>query len=206
MNEKRRGLAVLAGIFLIFYALPYLLLLSRVSVGDLRQDGNWLVLGKSILMLPAGVLLAAHRPKLAAPLMTAAVLASVLSALPEISIYLNAEDGMIAVEEFENHVVRMPAYLGLTFLLAPLAELFFAVALFLRGRAALIAAILAAGSMFVSTRLELRMCRYLTGHPSPLTLLLPACFILASLLAGLCLFREKPPEKPGETNDGHSDQ
>ena len=188
MKEENKTAAVLAGVFLLLYALPYFFsALDTLSSGSLWKNGNWLLLGNLVLQPLAGLFLILRKPKIAAILMTATVLAALIRSLPSLPEYLKAENGMIAVEEFENHIVHMPAYLGLTPLLLLLAELLFAVTLYTRGPAALILSVLASVSMLALTALELQMMFYMTGHPSPLSLIIPLNFVIAAVSAGIYL-------------------
>ena len=188
MKEENKTAAVLAGVFLLFYALPYFFsALDALSSGSLWEDGNWLLLGNLIPLPLAGLFLILRKPKIAAILMTATVLAALIRSLPVLPEYLKAENGMIAVEEFGNHIVHMPAYLGLTPLLLLLAELLLAATLYTRGPAALILSVLASVSMLAMTALEFQMMFYMTGHPSPLSLIIPLNFVIAAVSAGIYL-------------------
>lgn len=188
MKARNRTAAVLSGIFLIFYAAPYFFsALDALSSGSLWENGNWLLLGDLVLLPLAGLFLILLKPKIAAVLMAATVLAALVRALPALPEYLKAENGMIAVEEFGNHIVQMPAYLGLMPLLLLLAELLLTVALCVRGPAALVLSLLASVSMIVSTVLQLQMFFYLTGHPSPLLFVIPLNFVIAAISAGCWL-------------------
>ena len=191
MKEENKTAAVLAGVFLLFYALPYFFsALDALSSGSLLADGNWLHLGNLILLPLAGLFLILRKPKIAAALMTATVLAALIRSLPALPEYLKAENGMIAVEEFGNHIVHMPAYLGLTPLLLLLAELLLTVTLYTRGPAALILSVLASLSMLALTALEFQMMFYMTGHPSPLSLIIPLNFVIAAISAGVYLLSQ----------------
>ena len=191
MKEENKTAAVLAGVFLLFYALPYFFsALDALSSGSLWEDGNLLLLGNLIPLPLAGLFLILCKPKTAAVLMTATVLAALIPNLPVLPEYLKAENGMISVEEFGNHIVHMPAYLGLTPLLLLLAELLLAVTLYTRGPAALILSVLASLSMLALTALEFQMMFYMTGHPSPLSLIIPLNFVIAAISAGLYLLSQ----------------
>lgn len=191
MKEENKTAAVLAGVFLLLYALPYFFsALDTLSSGSLWEDGNWLLLGNLVLLPLAGLFLILRKPRIAAILMTATVLAALIRSLPSLPEYLKAENGMIAVEEFENHIVHMPAYLGLTPLVLLLAEMLFAVTLYTRGPAALILSVLASLSMLALTALEFQMMFYMTGHPSPLSLIIPLNFVIAAISAGVYLLSQ----------------
>ena len=188
MKSENKTAAILAGIFLLLYALPYFFsALGEFSSGNLWEDGNWLLLGDLVLLPLAGLFLILRKPKIAAVLMTATVLAALIRSLPALPEYLKAENGLIAVEEFGDHIVHMPAYLGLTPLLLLLAELLLAVTLYTRGPAALILSVLASVSMLASTVLQFQMMFYMTGHPSPLSLIIPFNFVIAAIGAGVYL-------------------
>ena len=188
MKEENKTAAVLAGVFLLFYALPYFFsALDALSSGSLWEDGNWLLLGNLIPLPLAGLFLILRKPKIAAILMTATVLAALIRSLPVLPEYLKAENGMIAVEEFGNHIVHMPAYLGLMPLLLVLAELLLAITLYVRGPVALIIALLASVSMVASTVLQLQMFYYITGHPTPFIFIIPLNFVIAAIGAGCWL-------------------
>lgn len=188
MKEENKTAAVLAGSFLILYALPYFFsALGDLSSGRLWEGGNWLILGEAFLMPLAALFLILRRPKIAAGLMTVVSLAILISVIPELPEYLQAENGMISVEEFGGHIVQMPAFLGLMPLLFILAELLLTVILYFRGPAALVISLLASGSMIASTVLQLQMSFYLTGHPTPLTFIIPLNFVIAAICAGCWL-------------------
>ena len=188
MKEENKAAAVLSGVFLVLYALPYFFsMLPDLSSGELWESRNWLILGEAVLTPLAGLFLILRRPKIAAILMTAAVLAALIRTLPALPEYLKAEDSMISAEEFGNHIVHMPAYLGLMPLLLVLAELLLAITLYVRGPVALIIALLASVSMVASTVLQLQMFYYITGHPTPFIFIIPLNFVIAAIGAGCWL-------------------
>ena len=189
MNEENKTAAVLAGVFLILYALPFILfsLLPSLSSGKLWEIEDWLSLGNSVLIPLAGLFLILRRPKVAAALIAITALAHLVAVFPELVDVIKSEDGSITAIENGDHPVQMPAYLGLTTLLLVLAELLLALTLFVRGPGALILALFAVASMIGSTVLQFQMFYYITGHPSPFNLLLPLNFIVAAIAAGCYL-------------------
>ena len=184
MKAENKAAAYAAGVFLILYTLPYSFgTLLDLSSGKLREGLNFLSLAEALLVPLVGLFLILRKPKIAAILMTASVLAVFISILPQLPEYFKVEGGMISVEISGDYIVHMPAFLGLTPLLMLLSVLLFAVMLFFRGPALLVLAILAVLFMVASTLFQFQMLYYLPGHPTLIHFSNPFNFVMAAIFA-----------------------
>lgn len=199
MRKEIKGFAVTAGIFLILYALPYLFFGPLGFFSGVKQVTleDFSILIYSLLFPLAGLFLILRKPKIAAVLVvlaSAAVAASVFSTIPNLLREVYVEHG--------DHETFVPRFYVLVPILEFTVPLLLAVALFLRGRGALILALLAAAAEVAYTVLTFNMMSYITGHPSPFNIIMPFNFIMTAIFAGfylLSLGRKQAGEGEEET-------
>ena len=181
MTKGNLALAIFAGLFLILYALIYFL-------------GGY---PEAVFPFLAAFFLFFRKPKIAAWLMSAAI-----RYVPQIVEYLR--DGQRVVNDYGGRVEAIPGRFVVMPILTLLAALLFAGMLFLRGKRALLPIALLVAAEIAETELGFASAAYVTGHPSPLSVIVPFNYCMAALFTGLYLMTIKP--KPPEENDGHSDQ
>ena len=186
MTKGKLALAIFAGLFLILYALIDFLFGYP----------------EAVFPFLAAFFLFFRKPKAAAWLMAAAALAAVIRYVPQIVEYLR--DGQRVVNDYGGRVEAIPGRFVVMPILSLLAALLFAGMLFLRGKRALLPIAPIVAAEIAETELGFASAAYVTGHPSPLSVIVPFNYCMAALFTGLYLMTIKP--KPPEENDGHSDQ
>jgi len=185
MKNKSNKYAVLAGVFLLLYSLPNLLIHTEgllsgypLEISELPQLGY-------IVTLPlAALFLILRKPRYVAVCMTISAVLAMLIYLPDIPRYLHDVPDYLSPD--------IPPLYALLPVLYALEMILFALALYLRGKGALLVALLVAVTDLAAAKLQFAAFAYVTGHPSPLNLLLPFNFILAAIFTGLYLLS---PEK-----------
>lgn len=187
MNRENRGFAAASFVFLLLSGgvLSLLSLLFGWYDGfGLREA---LSLGNLLLPAVAGLLLVLRRPKPAALVMTLVLLIVLVLELPEIPRYLGPEGYLATYDEAANYTEYIPREYVTLPILDILVALVFAAAMYLRGRSALILAVLAAGAELAYMVLNIASLAYVTGHPTPFHLIIPLNYALGALFAGLYL-------------------
>ena len=199
MKRAGKVCAVLAGVFLILYALPLVLLfgggfLEALFAGEL--EAREVLSALFYLLFPAaGVFLILRKPKTAAVLMFAAALATAATSLPDVPNYLHE-----TIMDRGEYPVYIPRFYVLLPFVSVLVPLLLALALRLRGWTALLLALLSAAAEVIETVLVFGRMGYITGHPSPLNVMLPFNFIMAAIFAGIYLLAlgRGDGKEPGE--------
>lgn len=192
-RREYKGLAITAGVFLILYALPYLFfgpMRSIVSGFEQITAENLSTLIYSLAFPLAGLFLILRKPKIAAVFVVLAAASAAVWNFPTIPDF-SGEGYILREGEYETLIPRF-------YVLVPILEfavpLFLAAALFLRGRAALALALLAAAAEVTDMVLTFGLTAYFPGHPTPLNVVLPFNFIHGAVFAGiflLCLGRKQ---------------
>ena len=184
MKTANKAWTALAGVFLILYSLPLALIFGGNTI-RIISDGGWemreFLSALFYLLFPvSGLFLILQKPKAAAVLMTVAALLAMISYLPTIPDYLRE-----TIVEHGDHPTYIPRLYVLLPIVSCLVPTLFALALHLRGRVALILALLAAVAEGAETVLIFGQAGYTMGHPTPLNVLMPFNFILAAIFAGI---------------------
>lgn len=186
MPGEKSGFAVAAGIFLL---LPLALVLLYFSLfRSLLTDPDTLLYFAMHAFLPglAGIFLILRKPKLAALVMTLAALGVLLTELPEVPRFLAPMGYLATYDEYSGYAEYIPRGFVAVPILSILAALLFAAALYLRGKAALVVALLSALAELAYLNLRFAAMAYVTGHPGP-DALFPLQLALAALFTGLYL-------------------
>lgn len=198
MSYEKKGFAVAAGIFLL---LPLALVLLYFSFFRyFLTDPDFLPFFAVSVFLPglAGVFLLLRKPGLAAAAMTLVAVALLLLELPEIPRYLEPNGYLATYDEASGYTEYIPRQFVIVPILDILGALLFAAALWLRGKAALVLALLSALAELAYLICMFARSSYVTGHLGP-NALFPLQLALAAVFAGIWLLsRKKAPaeEKP----------
>ena len=102
-------------------------------------------------------------------------------------------------DEYSGYAEYIPRGFVAVPILSILAALLFAAALYLRGKAALVVALLSALAELAYLNLRFAAMAYVTGHPGP-DALFPLQLALAALFTGLYL-KKKKKAPAGETEE-----
>ena len=176
------GHAVLAGIFLLLYGLPYMLLgLLWYRLFFLEAP---LQMCSFLLPALAGLFLLLRKPRIAVILMTLAAVIVLAGELPEIPRYLEPEGYLATYDESIGYTEYIPRQFVAVPILHILTFLLFAAALYLRGKPAEILSFCAAAAALLYMNQQLASTAYVTGHPTPLNLL-PFFYAVGAIFAGL---------------------
>lgn len=192
MRYEKKGYAIVSGIFLL---LPLALVLRyfymfRVLLSD---PGSLLFFAGSVF-LPGlvGVFLLLRKPGLAAAAMSLVAVAVLLMELPQIPRYLEPNGYLATYDEASGYTEYIPRQFVVVPTLDILGALLFAAALWLRGKAALILALLSALAELAYLICMFASSGYVTGHLGP-NALFPLQLALAAVFAGLWLLSRKEP-------------
>ena len=158
----------------------------------------------SFLLFPAAVFLFFRRPKIVGWLMAAAAVIALFQYVPVLTEFLQTGQYVCYRDSTTGYTEYLPMRFVLLPILYMLAPLLFAGMLFTRGPLSLLAAALIVAAEIVATVLQMQAFAYVTGHPSPLSILQPFNYCLAAIFAGLGLWSVKP--KRIEDRDGHTRQ
>lgn len=202
MDQGKRGYAVMSFVFLLLYGGTYglLLLLFGGPVSFSPKE----VLGLVFLLLPAvaALFLMLRRHKAAAVLMTLALVWTLIGQVPEIPRYLEPNGYLATYNEAIGYTEYIPRGYVVLPILNILAAACFSAALYLRGRPALILALLSALAEQAYMVLNMAATAYVTGHPTPFFVFFPFNYAMGALFAGLYLYslRRKSQSKkdPGD--------
>lgn len=197
MKVGNKTLALLAGVLLILHALLYVFfdLIPWLSSPSLPEPDLVRRLCIALILPAVGVFLLRRQPKIAAVLMTVLAAVALFCYAVEIVRYLAEIPPNAAAAQ---HAVggHFPPRFFVIPLLELTAALLIALQFYLRGLASLLVPLFVAAAEIAAAHFTLEQFAYVAGgHPSPLNVLLPFGFILASLLIGLYLFTAKQAEK-----------
>lgn len=200
MKNEKNGYAILSGVFLL---LPFVLLLMFfVLYRNLLAEASFLLYAAARVILPAlaGIFLILRRPRAAAVVMTLVAVLVLLLELPEFPRYLEPNGYLATYDEASGYTEYIPRQFVVLPILSILAALCFAAALYLRGRPAMLLAVLAAAVELVYMNRQLASVSYVTGHPGP-NALFPFDYAIAAFFAGLYLrsLKKQDPHKEDET-------
>jgi hypothetical protein len=184
MKEENKTAAVMAGVFLILYVLPFVIFLPM----NLREGAvglrDWPVLCHLLLPAAAGVLMILRKPKIAAVLMSLLAIMTIIGAVPQLREFLETGQYCATYDETTGHAEYIPMRFIVLPVLSIATSVFFAVMLYTRGRISLLLAVLIAAGEAAHTVCEFSAMSYVTGHPTPFNLMLPFNYIASALCAG----------------------
>lgn len=186
MDRENRGFAAAAGLLLL---LPFVLFLQFfLMFRGLLAELSFLLYAAERIFLPglAGFFLLLRKPRAAAIVMTLAALCVLVLEIPEIPRYLGPNGYPAAFDEQSGYAEWIPRAFVVVPILDILGAVFFAAALYLRGRSALALALLSAAAELGYMNRSLAAMNYVTGHPGP-NALFPIGLALGALFAGLYL-------------------
>lgn len=186
MGQEKRGFAVAAGLLLL---LPLVLFLQFfLMFRGMLAELSFLLYAAERILLPglAGFFLLLRKPRAAAIVMTLAALCVLLTEVPEIPRCLGPEGYLATYDEAASYTEYIPRAFVVVPILDVLGAVFFAAALYLRGRPALALALLSAAAELGYMNRSLAAMNYVAGHPGP-NALFPIGLALGALFAGLYL-------------------
>ncbi len=184
MKEENKTAAVMAGVFLILYVLPFVIFLPmNLSEGAVGLR-DWPVLCQLLLPAAAGVLMILRKPKIAAVLMSLLAIMTIIGAVPQLREFLETGQYCATYDETTGHAEYIPMRFIVLPVLSIATSVFFAVMLYTRGRISLLLAVLIAAGEAAHTVFEFQAMGYVTGHPTPFNLMLPFNYIASALCAG----------------------
>ena len=154
MKEENKTAAVMAGVFLILYVLPFVMFLPM----NLREGAvglrDWPVLCHLLLPAAAGVLMILRKPKIAAVLMPLLAIMTIIGAVPQLREFLETGQYCATYDETTGHAEYIPMRFIVLPVLSIATSVFFAVMLYTRGRISLLLAVLIAAGEAAHTVFE----------------------------------------------------
>ncbi len=168
MGKRHSGKIKAAGILLIAYILIYTIEYLEFNQGILVIVG----LISYLMILAAGITLFINNLKLAMAFMISGAFLNLVTLYTEGARVVNS-----------GAFYNIPDIYTLIPVLIWLSILFYAIVLFSNGHTAWIPAAISACSQIAAMILQFNEFQYITGHPSPFNLIIPAEFVISVMLA-----------------------
>ena len=168
MEKERSSIAKTAGILLTAYTLIYIIEYWTFDQGLLYIIG----LVSYLMILAAGVTLVINNIKLSRAFMLSGTILNL------VTLYTEGTR-----EIYTRYDYSIPDIYTLIPVLIWLSILFYAIVLISNGHTSWIPAVFSACTQIAAMILQFKLFKYITGHPSPLNVIIPLEFIISVLLA-----------------------